>query len=296
MLSSFRHGRYGLIATMLCFSCLTVSGGCTEQWEQWWFAPVERPSQAARPSARSRSVPEARPEPRVSESGGSFFQVVLLSEPAPSQPPPGLKYVRLERANARQVGQVLAWLYLPTGASGAMHRYTLLYGSEREWNAAAAWARALDVPALSDGGIDDAADAAAHFVYALGTIYGIERDDPDLPPRLRLADTSLTRVLAAAERPAPQRWAAGMIAGALLADQLFDYESAAQRLDSAATTAPPGSLEQMTAAYVLSQLRIQNGQPAEARSLLASIVDEAKAFDDTEVFQRARRTLAELKP
>ena len=87
-----------------------------------------------------------------------------------------------------------------------------------------------------------------------------------------------------------------MIAGALLADQLFEYEVAAQRLDSAATTAPAGSLEQMTAAYALAKLHIQNGRQQEAQSLLSRVIDEAKAFDDTEVFQRARRTLDELKP
>jgi hypothetical protein len=212
--------------------------------------------------------------------------LVLLSEPAPGQAPPGLTYMRLEHAPARQVGQWLAMLYVPAGASGTESRFSLLYPTIREVNAAAGWIATLD-KAYRESERQDA------FAEAIQRADALDASGDEVRERYRQSAAGFASVLDG-DGQAARRWAAGVLAGVLFAEKLYDYEAAEQRLRGAAAIAPPGSLEYMTTYYHLARALIQDGRPGDADTLLSTIVAHFGAFRDTEVFERSRRSLAEL--
>ena len=284
--------------------------GCGEvEWKWDWFntpkkrpapVPIQSPPARHAPSSQpgqegsaqkggARSGPDANGETR--EVGG-FYQLLVLSEPGPGAAPPGIQHVRLSKARARDVGEVLSWLYVPSGPAGTVDRYTLVYPARLEWEAAANVVSRLDVAAV--GNEIAAAAAGKSFALGVGIIYGTPVGHPAEGERLRQAEASLQRVYNGLDEPAWERWAAGMMAGSVAADRLYDYDRAEQHFLAAESVLQPGVLERMCTMYARARAHIQNGKPQIAQKLLADIIAQFPAFRGTETFERARKTLAEL--
>ena len=275
------------------------SSGCQDV--DWGMGPAQH-GPADRTIAASQKPPVAptgtpagrRTDPTSTSDELAFHQLVLFSKPAPAQSPPGLYYVRLKQASARKVGQLLASLYVPSGPSGTRYRYTLVYPSSRESEAAAKWAERLDVPEVVDAGASSPAALENVFSFAVGLYHGVPKDFVKAVSHLRAAETNLTRCLHAEELSGPVRWGAGMIAGAILADRFYEYDEAESRFLDAQLLTPPGSYEQMAALYARARGHVQNGMKAAARELLVQIVGQFGMFRTSEVFGRAREMLGEL--
>ncbi len=282
---------------------LTCAGlACNESDWQWsrGTASAGKPTRSIRP-AEPRST-GAAPQEAASPAGPSeapgepeaFYQLVLISEPTPVNAPPGLRYIRLEHANARDVADLVGILYIPAGPTGTMHRFTLIYPSATEVKTAGAWATGLDVSPRTDGPgpVPDSLDQA--FLDAVAVLYGTPTGHPKEAERLNHAVSVLARVYGAADQLGPRRWAAALIAGAIAADRLYDYEQAETHFLVAGGIAPPGSFEQMTTQYRRALAHIQNGHPDLARDILTQVIANFGMFRRSEVFERARRALGEL--
>lgn len=230
----------------------------------------------------------------VADGAGPCYQrVLLLSEPLPADDPAGLRCVRLARANARDVGRLLSWMYSPCGPAGSRTRYCLVYPSAREADAAARLAAELDVaPAGSDDGRAVKAGLEA-WALGVGLLYGGGGLEDLDPPRIRRVEASLAKVLTDQEIPAIRRWAAGMLCGRVVAGYGRDYAAAERYFAAAEEQAVAGSLEQAAAWLARAGNHIQNGESRAAREILARII-EGERFRDTEVFDRAGRALREL--
>src|SRR5690606_5688060 len=105
-------------------------------------ARTPQPAPATQPPAATLPAQSPTAQPVVSTR--AFQQLVLLSEPGPEDPPPGVQYLRLNRAAAGDVGRLVGWLYVPAGPAGSRDRFCLVYPSTIEADAAARLARELD--------------------------------------------------------------------------------------------------------------------------------------------------------
>lgn len=293
-------GAVGL--AMLC-----ISGGCedvalnlgtpprqTPKPAPAALRPATRPENAAPPrnTAVTPPPPAVAPEPPVEVS---FQQVILLSEAAPADAPPGTRYVRLSSGGAREVACVLSWLYLPCGPAGTDTRYCLVYPTAREADMAARRAAEIDVASIVDARVETPTSSEVNFGRAVGLLYGADPARPADRERLKAASSLLDLVHADAALPRWTRWAAAIIAGTLAMEQTYDFEAAGRFLAAAENLAEPGSYEQMAAWYAQARAHVQDGRPAAARAILGRILSQCGAFRETEVFERSRRMLAEFE-
>ena len=252
--------------------------------------PLARPRQVARSDR-----PAAQPaEPVTVTDEPAFYQLVLLSASTPGQAPAGLRYVHLVQGPARGVGEMLSYLVIPTGPAGTQHRYTLLYPTKAEWNGAANRAALLDAKPVADGFEQAPGSMSEAFRFGLGIVYGTRLHVPDTARRFRAAVRCLTQVLNASDQEADRRWSAGMIAGAILAERLGDYEQAEQCYAAAQAVVPPGSYERMAALYARAGGQIQNGRPDVARKLCDQILAQFPGFRASEIAGRCEKMIDEL--
>lgn len=246
-----------------------------------------RPAQPEPPAP----APAPPPAPVVLDLG--VHQVVLLSQAAPGDAPTSLTYVQTTKTSARPVGELLAMLYLPSGASGTENRYTLVYPSKLEAALVTDAAGRIDVPPVPT---DTPAPSAAVDVYrwALGRLQTELPDRAHARERLPEVLDGLMRTTAATELGRFERWSAAMIAGTVAAERLYDYERAERCFATAREAAEPGSFEQMAGLYAEARMAVQNGRPDEARRSLETLVARFSALRGCEVFARAEEALAGL--
>lgn len=284
------------VVVLAVLAGLLTAAGCGEiEW--WWGGQPGRrihpANERAHTGHRGPGAGEATGTPV--RPGAGFRQLVLVSDASSEEAPPGLKQVQLRRASAREVGELLGVLYVPAGAVGTIERYTLVYPSWRECNAAAEAARDLDVPMVKESPDRGPDDAKGAFGLAIGLLYGTPRGHPQEAARLGRAEASLVRTLSAPAQPARRRWAAGMIAASTRANRLNDYDQAQAHLLEASKVVEPQSLEHLATLYAQARVSIQNGKPDAARETLRKLIDTFGTFKATEVFGRARDTLTELE-
>lgn len=293
----------GLVLSSLGLFVLSGCGDIEWHWEEKPARPIG-PSATPPPSSQpSTGSSEASPTPDPYEStafstpleGQGYYQLVLLSERASAAAPPGVRYVQLTRASARAVGELLAMLYVPVGPAGTTHRYTLVYPTLAEWAGAAGWARDLDIPPVEEPVSRPPESVERAFAFGVGLLYATPHAHPEETDRLRSAEAGFLRVLNAPDQPKPYRWAAGMIAGAICAERLADYERAEQHLVAAQGMAMPESLEQMATLYLRARVHVRNGKPGLARQILSDLLARFGSFAASEVYDRADKTLAQLE-
>lgn len=251
-------------------------------------------TRAAKPPPTTPTEPAATHTSPVAD-GSSFCQVILVSEPSPAEAPPGLKYIRLQRGTARAVGEALAVLCVPAGASGVQDRYSLLYPTAAECKAAASWSATLDAEPLEAATATAPAGGAALLRWGLGLLYTTSRSHQQEADRLRSVAAALERAAADTDAAAPLRWAAAMIAGDIWSERLYIQARAEQQFEAAQELVPRGSLERIATLYARAGAWIQDGRPDDARRLLKEAIIECGAFADSEVCQRVKRTLEEIE-
>ncbi|UCD28126.1 MAG: hypothetical protein JSV03_13675 [Planctomycetota bacterium] len=223
-----------------------------------------------------------------------FYRLILHNETIPMGEQSGMKHIKLTHASARDVGELLSILYMPTGPTGTEKRYTLIYESPVIWEVAAKCVDVLDIPAINE--ISAARDNRKRddFNQGIGLIYGATKRTSQETKRYRLARESLTKVLQSKDQTRARRWMAGMIAGSIADKKLIAYDEAQQHYIKAETEAESGSIEQMSAQYARACVLIKNGKPAAAKDLLTKLTTQFGKFRKTEVYERARKIQADL--
>jgi hypothetical protein len=257
-------------------------------------SPEPPASQAAPASPKSDPVAIAQPssgQPAPPRSPLHIYQVVLLSQAAPAEAPPGLKHVRLQNARARDVANVLVVLYLPSGPGGTDHRFTLVYPTPLEAELASEGAREVDV---GTAGPEPAGPTAGDaWRWGVAEAFRVLEDPAIAPERVRRAAATLATTISSAQMPALRRWMAGMLAGELLAHRLYDYAGAQDVYRQTESAAEPGSYEQMALVYAQARAFQQDGRRDQARAQLEFILGQFSALRDSEIFERTRESLAE---
>jgi hypothetical protein len=253
--------------------------------------PIQPKASPPPPAARASADQDPQPAPDI-----SYYQLTLLSEPSTESSSTGVNLVRLNRGQARSVGEALALLIIPSGPTGTTHRYALLYPTDLEWNLATEWAERLDAPVTEEEPPAMPDNPEGRFAYGLGLLYGTPRHHDKAEQRCRLASQAFTAVAANGSASQPLRWAAAMLDGAIYAERLFDDAEAAARYAQAEALAVPGSYEQMAAIYPQSVALVQEGRRREASRLLARVLSEFSAYRATEAYDRARKLFGEVSP
>lgn len=281
---------------------------CAEP-EPWWRQPHAR---------RPPPMPRAQTEPKTTQpSGGEnveqkpaaavtpqpaevfeepgFSQLVLLSGSAVGGAPAGLNDSVLAHAPAERVGELVGTLHPVAGATGTSHRFTLIYPSSIEGDAAREAVHELDVPVLEGTNAQVPQGIEQAFAFGVGVLYGTAGGSSEGGKQLALAEASLVRALTAADEPGKRRWAAGMIAGWIRGDRMNDHRGAQAHFEAARQVVESNSLEHMTAMYAWSRSAVRSGRPQAAEGTLESVIGAYGKYENTEVFRRARETLAELE-
>ena len=248
-----------------------------------------------KPTNTQHNVPKERhtsvTHPTLADVG--FYQLVLHGEPGPEREPSGMRYVELHNVTARHVGELLSWLYIPSGASGTVGRYTLVYPTQIEWKAAAAVVSKLDV-VVTESGSDANVQLDEGWSVGIALIHTTPAGHPDEVARLQQATACLSRAAHAENLARWDRWAAGMLAGHIAAYRLHDDDNAEAYYRTAESLTSPGLLEQMSTMYARAQVHVREGKLDVARQLLNSLLRQFEGFRLTETFARARRRLNEL--
>jgi hypothetical protein len=236
-----------------------------------------------------REVPfSAAPQP------GDYFQLVLFSEPPPPETPPNFLHVRLERAAADSVGDVLSRLYVPVGIQGRT-RCLLIYGTQAEWRAAAEFVRVFDVAPLDDLPQAMPPQPVEAFQRAIAVMMARSRTGAVDRSALAKVATVFEQTAANEQATPILRWAGAMLAGDLCARTLYDFNRAEQLYVAAAGIAPGGSIEQMNALYARARTDVANGRKDRADPLFATVIQQFAAYRHSEVYLRCRRGLGMVK-
>jgi hypothetical protein len=280
-------GRAGILLVTICFI-----GGCGPQSDRWqWGGSRARPiRESSRRSPANGAEETAAPE----EANTGFYQLILLSGADTGPAAEDLHELRLERAKADDVGDLMIWLYPPAGPVGTEKRYTLIYPTEYELGAAARTARSLDVTA-ADIPLDSVPESPSEvFTAGLSLLYGTPSGADDERVRLGLVRDCMMRAGESAELDAKQRWEAWIIAGQVCLTRLGEYETAEQCFRAASEGAPAGALEHLAGRYALAMTLRQNGEPDRAREELSQALAGAEAWRSTETYRRGQELLDEL--
>jgi hypothetical protein len=281
---------------------LVLGNDCDSTNWQWPPEQQKPVKPAARPIASptgaepvSEKAAATARGPRVTVSPGGYYQLVLLSQPAPSKAPARFNYLRIQNTSAENVGRLLSVLFVPAGPAPSENRYILVYPTELEWKAAAQWARLLDVPETDTGESETSGDYRRMVAFAIGLLHATPPTHPEADARERMAAEILARVMNAQDASAGYRWLSGMVAGYLLSENFYNYTRADQCFVAAESVTPVGSYERMVAMYHRAHAYSEAGQEDLARDVLRRIVADYSAFARAEVFDRARKTLAEAE-
>jgi hypothetical protein len=282
------------ITTVIAGTLVSLAAmNCTQQTVQKRRQPIE-PMPAPRPA--QDPVKQEEPKPVAPEVEVAFYQLVLLSEKAPAHAPPGMEYLRLQEASAREVGKIVQKLVIPSGPTGTASRYTLVYPSRLELEKAGEWAAYFDVERSgADDGVSEQAEERLR--QAVAQIYQAEdvtdyRDSADLLEKsLRGLEQSLNNT----SLHNTKRWAAGMLAAHITIHKKYDYQKAANIYDKLKTIITPGSYEQMLTWYAHGQVLISVDQKTRAKNMMANLITQFEQFKKTEVYRRGRQSLRSLE-
>jgi hypothetical protein len=170
-----------------------------------------------------------------------------------------------------------------------------LYPSALEADAVVQAAADLDVPPVKDeASAAKPATGAEAWALGVGLLFRTTPNDRLPRERYQRAEAALAQALADTKVAPERRWAAGMIAGAVAAEQLRDLDAAKRHFAAAEGLSQPGSLERMATWLAQAGVHTQNGEPRSAQRLLGRILTEFPLLRDTEVFDRATRAKADL--
>jgi hypothetical protein len=251
--------------------------------------PVRPADETTSPSAEEAPAAEparaAAPAPPP-DGGESFYQLLLLSEPAGAPAPDNVRQVQLRHARAVEMGAVVESLYVPVGPGGTEDRYFLIYESAAEWVAAHEVCRYLDVPA--DGGESAAAnDPGVEFEHTLSSYYRAIRSGAPSESDARTLVAALSRTMLDSSLDRKLQWTAGMLAGHACSAWLRDAEGAVRFYTLARNRAGAGSPEELMAGAKIADAYAQQGDIAAARQANLELLSRSAGLSDAFVYRRA---------
>lgn len=287
-------GRW-IVLFLVALTGLTAPGcdGVESNYDLYWW---KKPKRLVRPDPTARATPpDAGPsEPAASEASANpttepveetvaeapeqpavsrpYYHLYLLSPVAESQDIRGASIVRLQRVHsARNLARIVEWLYPPLGRSGSDEATYLIYEQREEFEAALRTAPLLDVDS-SDDALVSAGDAA--FSTGVSQVLRVLEAGAVVPDELLEAALHNLSSAETLERLAPrQRWAAGILAGRLLAEYRYDYAGALKHSAAAARQMPPESIEAMTAAWWTVDALRSEGKQRETAEACEDLLD-----------------------
>ncbi len=298
---------YAIAALVPNWACDGVESNYSTNW---WKKPtrIVRPDRSkVPPSAEQANSGQAASEPATaarepaanSEGSGPaasrpYYQVYLVVGSANDKARAGSS-VRIRGGNARTVGRLLEWLYLPLGRSGSDTETYLIYEQREEFESAMQVAPLLDMqptddPAHATGGA--AFDTGVSQVLRLIDEGAIVSED-----LLEAATTNLSAAAASAGLAPRQRWVAGIVAGRLRSEYLYDHAGARQLYERAASAMPPESIEAMTAMWWMADALHQEGKRREAAETCEELLDEfVHLWPNSYIITRCSAMLKKLRP
>lgn len=281
--------------------------GVRSNWERGGLAsgsPRSGPRTSAQPpsgTATTQSVagtghpaPATNPSGTVPAEPGDYYQLVLYPDATLPPAPANFRNVSVLRAPVQSVADVLARLYVPVGYQG-VDRCVILYATDAEWTAAAAFVPVLDAPPVTSVPATLPPDPVEAFRVLVGVIMANSRPGSIDRDALGRAAEPLERIAADTAAAPALRWAAAMLAGDLYANLLNDASRAEQVFLLAETQAPADRVERMNALYARARMLVRNGRPQRAEPLFAEVVKSFLSYRRSEVYQRCGRGLDEAR-
>lgn len=195
----------------------------------------------------------------------------------------GAACVRVRRASARRVGELLSELYVPVGPGGSEDRYYLVYKSAEVMRAASRLALRMDMDA-EDITTNPEIEPLEAFVSAVPLYYELlrRRYDP------KLADELAARLEYAARSdrvPEELRWASAMIAARIHADHRANVSAQKRDLLLASLSVPDDSLESFLAQAALVQWYADANRSTDAADLARELGLRFGQFADTFAYE-----------
>ena len=221
-----------------------------------------------------------------------FYQLYLLSGSGSDVADHrGDSALQLENAGTRACSHLLDMLYPPLGRSGRSDECYLLYENRAEFEAAVKLAPWLDTPPLDSAPPTIGADAS--FRTGVGLLLKI-LEQGALVDHGQVDECELHLAAATQSRQLPplRRWAAGILAGRLVAEYRYDYSTARSYYRQAERAAAPNSLEQMTARWWHADALAQEDKTRDATNAYRAILKTYGAkWKNSHIVRRARAIL-----
>jgi hypothetical protein len=301
----------------LIAAAILVVAGCEDidwDWEsRWWNQPTRqvRPSRTvsrSRPRPGESAAPRSDSQPRVAPGGPNapsvhspepvaetppestspprpageeFFQLYLISEAAPLRAAQNIERVVLQNVPARLAAQVIAQWFVPIGMGGGDHQHYLIYQDADEYRAAIAAVPWVDVAPGSEGSAAPLGPAIRMLLDTLRAGAAPTRES------VNKCQTELARIAFAVDAKPSVAWAAGMLAGRLASDHLFQFETARTYFDAAAKQAAPDSVERLAALWARAESFDLGGDTPAARRECERIVREFAGHPRSQAVMRA---------
>jgi hypothetical protein len=222
----------------------------------------------------------------------AFYHVYLVSGPATEGQEPENR-LRLRHASARTCARVLEMLYVPVGRSGSDVDSYLLYENRDEYQAAAQFVPALDVPPLREAPSTVGPEAA--FRAGVGLMMHIVESGAVVSPAVvescerRLSEAAMSERL-----PDVMRWASAILAGRVASEYRYDYDAASTYHQQAQRIAGKDEIGVRTARWWMADALAQEGKRQEAAAIYEEILESTDIID-SQIIRRSRAILAQLK-
>ncbi len=256
---------------------------------------VPGPLTAERPAVAEAPIPSvaiAQPsKPKVR----AFYRLYLLGEETRDPPMRGEYHYSLKQGDARACAALLGMLYVPIGCSGSDKERYLIYEQHDEFDAACKIVTRLDVaPPTSVKTVDNAREplvsGIAAFLHIINAGAIVDRALMDQCEH-RLAEAAHSP-----QTPTPERWAAAVFAGKLLADYRYDYAGARSYFTQARRFVASGSVEAMTADWWRADTWAQEGKLQQAEAAYERLVETYDAgMSKSQIVVRSAAKLKKMK-
>ncbi|MFH1418521.1 MAG: hypothetical protein ABII12_09595 [Planctomycetota bacterium] len=299
----------------------------------WWQRPkrVVRPTQGRRPAPPAQTTQPAEPTPPVRgpsdtpPPGGvpvatdtrapqvrspdqtgrveeglkwnlrPFYHLYLISDKAEEQVRHGDVCIELKNLDAKTCATLLDMLYVPMGRLGSGDECYLIFEDPGEFEAAVQFTPTLDIVPPGEG--EAAVGAPASLRSGIGLFGQIIRQGVEVDRSLvDQCEQQLTLALQSMRLSGLKRWAAGILAGRLVSEYRYDYETARSYYRQAEQAAAVMPVEKATAAWWVADSFVQEGNNAKAMEVYRRILADAEsARPNSHIVRRSRERLVEFR-
>lgn len=245
----------------------------------------------AEPAAAPRATADTGTPPAAAMDR-AYFNLYLVSDGSSARDGDAETRMRLRNTLPGRCARVLEMLYVPVGRSGSSTESFLIYEDRRVFEAAREFVPFLDVPAIMTSGPTVGAEAA--FRNGVGLLQQVLDVGVMVPPELIDAcEARLAEAVQSSTLSSGRRWAAGILAGRLMAEYRYDYSAARSYYRQAERQADPRSVEAMVAQWWRAESLSQDGRHNEAATGYREIESRFGAlFSKSQIVRRSRAMAA----